>query len=623
MKQRTKLASILLSIISLFIVFNTIGQTKDDQIKKIEGYKKKDSIKVELLVDYCVANTFSNSKKNLDFAENAYAISNEINYTIGKIRALNCIGNYYYQQAIYDKATFYYTNALKISEKGSDFSNIVIGKSNLASIYNRTNQQEKALVLFKEADDILLKEGLENSQNRAAILTNIGGVYSSLGRHNEAIIYHKKTLELCEKLKIPFGIAIATVNIGEEYVNLKNYKKAESYLEKSKLISEKEGYDNFLGQIYKNLGIIYWQSNAKDKAIGFLEKAIAISEKINEQNELLKTTEILQQYYAENNDFKKAYETSLKALKLNKSVNGIEKQKSITEINTKYETEKKEIQIKSLQKDQKIAALKSEKQQNLMILLGLLFVILLSTIYVLFNRFKIKKQNEFLKEKLLEAEKTILAEKKASQSELKAFKSQMNPHFFYNALNTVQSYILSNDKKLAISYLSKFSSLTRSILEMTEKESISIEDEIKTLELYLDIEKARFNEDFEFNITTKNIEDIELTKIPAMFLQPYVENAIKHGLLHIEGTKKLDINFEIKNNTISISIEDNGIGREKSNALNAIKNKNHKSFATEAMQNRIDILNKTRLNSIRLEYIDKKNACDQTNGTIVKIEIPL
>jgi tetratricopeptide (TPR) repeat protein len=612
-----------LSIICFLATLTASCQSMQEQLKKIENYKAKDSIKVELLIDYCVANTFSNSEQNLKFSLQAYTISKEIKYRVGQIRALNCLGNYYYQQAIYDKATSYYTAALKISENSNDAQNTVIGKSNLASIYNRTNQQEKALLLFKEADAILIKEGLANSQNRAAILTNIGGVYSSLEKHKQAIEYHKKTLALCEKLKIPFGIAIATVNIGEEYVSLKNYSKAATYLEQSRIISEKEGYDNFLGQIYKNLGVIYWQNKDKNQAIAFLEKAVFVSEKINEQNELLKITQILNRYYAENNDFKKAYATSLKTLELNNNINGIEKQKSITEINTKYETEKKEIQIKSLKKDKEIASLTNEKQKNFLIIISLLFVSILFTVFVLFNRYKIKKQNESLKSKLEEAEKTILAEKKASLSELKAFKSQMNPHFFYNALNTIQSYILSNDKKLAISYLSKFSLLTRSILEMTEKESISVSEEIKTLALYLDIEKARFNEDFIYNITTANSEHLDMIQIPTLFLQPYVENAVKHGLLHKEGTKKLDIQFEIQSELLRITIDDNGIGRQKSAALNTIKNKHHTSFATNAMEHRIEILNKTKTNKITVQFVDKVNTAHQSIGPTVLIKIPL
>uniref|UniRef100_UPI00404A163A tetratricopeptide repeat-containing sensor histidine kinase n=1 Tax=Flavobacterium sp. TaxID=239 RepID=UPI00404A163A len=622
MNQNRILPKFIFILVFCYSVLS-LAQASPELLKKIQNHSNKDSVKVELLIDYCVANTFSNTEKNLEFANEAFTISKNIKYKTGQIRALNCLGNYYYQQAIYDKATNYYTNALKISESSNDISNIIIGKSNLASIYNRTNQQEKALVLFKEADSILIKAGLQNSQNRAAILTNIGGVYSSLKKHKEAIEYHKKTLSMCETMKIPFGIAIATLNIGEEFVNLKDYSKAAIYLEKSKKISEEHAYSNFLGPIYKNLGIIYWNKNQKKEAIASLEKAIIVSEKINGQNELLKATSILHGYYAENKDYKNAYLTSLKTLKVNNNVNGIEKQKAITEINTKYETQKKEIQIASLQKDKKIANLHNEKQQNLMLILVFLFFSILSTIYVLFNRYKIKQQNKLLREKLLEAEKTIEAEKKAYKSELKAFKSQMNPHFFYNALNTIQSYILSNDKKLAISYLSKFSVLTRSILEMTEKDYISIAEEIKTLELYLEIEKARFNDDFEFEINTKNITDLERLKIPTLFLQPYVENAVKHGLLHKTNEKKLNISFLLENKTLKINILDNGIGREKSAELNAIKNKKHKSFATEAMQNRIDILNRTRTNPITLNYIDLKNNLNQAIGTEVIIEIPM
>ena len=614
----------LTAAITCFLLTNSIFcQLMQEQLNKIKNYKYTDTVKVELLVDYCVANTFSNSKQNLTFALEAYQIAKKIKYKVGQIRALNCLGNYYYQQAIYDKAIYYYTTALKISETASDVQNIVIGKSNLASIYNRTNQQTKALALFKEADAILVKKGLANSQNRAAVLTNIGGVYSSLNRHNQAIEYHKKTLVLCEKLKILFGIAIATVNIGEEYVILKNYNKATIYLEQSQKISEREGYNDFLGQIYKNLGIIYWHNNVKERAIVFLEKAIVVSEKINEQNELLKITQILHKYYAETNNFKNAYRTSLKAFAVNKSINGIEKEKAVAEINTKYETQKNEVEIKALKLKTQIANLNNQKQHNFIVLLSFLFISMLVTIYVLFNRFKIKKQNEILKSKIVETEKILRAEKKAAQSELKAFKSQMNPHFFYNALNTIQSYILSNDKKLAINYLSKFSSLTRSILEMTERELISISDEIKTLELYLDIEKARFNNDFNFYIVTENSDDLDTIKIPTMLLQPYVENAVKHGLLHKQGDKELKITFKIENQIAYISIDDNGIGREKSNQLNAIKNKNHLSFATEAIEKRIDILNKTRNTAIKIKYIDKKNTVTVATGTIVLIEIPL
>ena len=246
---------------------------------------------------------------------------------------------------------------------------------------------------------------------------------------------------------------------------------------------------------------------------------------------------------------------------------------------------------------------------------GFVFLGLIYALYKLQIR-KLEKRNQLLLEK-------VNLEKNLNQSKLKAIKSQMNPHFFYNALNTIQSFILSNEKKQAVSYLSKFSNLTRTILEMTEKETISIAEEVKTLSLYLDIEKARFEEDFNYHILVDNEIDAENIKIPTMLLQPYVENAVKHGLLHKQGEKAVTIHFQKETEHIKISIDDNGIGRQKSTELNAIKNKNHNSFATEAMQNRVNLLNQYNQKNISIQYIDKTNLNNQPTGTSVVFEIPI
>ncbi|OWP77194.1 sensor histidine kinase [Flavobacterium oreochromis] len=248
----------------------------------------------------------------------------------------------------------------------------------------------------------------------------------------------------------------------------------------------------------------------------------------------------------------------------------------------------------------------------------LILIIFISLIYSFFKwqLAKIKKRNQLLLDK-------INLEKNVNQSKLKALKSQMNPHFFFNALNTLQSYIVANEKKEAIEYLSKFSNLTRTILEMTEKDWITIADEIKTLRLYLEIEKARFEEDFLFSIKRESALDIDTYKIPSMLLQPYVENAVKHGLLHKLGRKELQIHFTLQNNSLKILIDDNGIGRKKSHELNEIKNKKHQSFATNALQNRINLLNEYNQKNISIEIIDKLTEHQLPNGTLVIIQIPL
>ena len=255
-------------------------------------------------------------------------------------------------------------------------------------------------------------------------------------------------------------------------------------------------------------------------------------------------------------------------------------------------------------------------QNPFLLFFGVLAVLALLYSYYKFQISKINKQNQLALEK-------INLEKNVNQSKLKAIKSQMNPHFFYNALNTIQSFILSNDKKQAVNYLSKFSALTRTILEMSEKETLSVTDEIKTLTLYLDIEKARFEDDFNYQIICDNNLDTDNCTLPSMLLQPSVENAVKHGLLHKTGYKLVTIEFKIQNEFLNISIDDNGIGRLKSAELKATKNKNHLSFATKATQHRVDLLNSYNNKNIVMYYIDKFDQENRSLGTTVVFEIPL
>lgn len=227
----------------------------------------------------------------------------------------------------------------------------------------------------------------------------------------------------------------------------------------------------------------------------------------------------------------------------------------------------------------------------------------------------LKKQNILLTEK-------VALERNLHKSVLMSIRSQMNPHFFYNALNTIQSYIISDDKRNAAAYLSKFSKLTRTILEMTGKETVTLAEEINALKLYLDLEKVRFNNEMNYCVNVVNGLETDVVKIPSMIVQPYIENSIKHGLLHKNGEKLLRVDFLRKEDNLCIIIDDNGIGRKKSGELNKIRADKHTPFATEANMKRIEILNQGN-NNIGVVYTDKVDAFGHSNGTIVTITIPL
>lgn len=214
-------------------------------------------------------------------------------------------------------------------------------------------------------------------------------------------------------------------------------------------------------------------------------------------------------------------------------------------------------------------------------------------------------------------------EKELNKSVLKSIKSQMNPHFFYNALNTIQGYIFTNDKTSASNYLNKFSKLTRSILEMSDKDLVNLDEEIKSLDLYLSLEKMRFDGELEYTIIQDEKLINESVKLPPMLIQPHVENAVKHGLLHKAGNKSISISFELSGtNQLKIMVDDNGIGRKRSQELNAIKNQNHESFSTEANQTRIDLINKLRNTGAALHITDKMDSQNRPAGTLVTIVLP-
>lgn len=209
-------------------------------------------------------------------------------------------------------------------------------------------------------------------------------------------------------------------------------------------------------------------------------------------------------------------------------------------------------------------------------------------------------------------------------SQLSALKAQMNPHFMFNALNSIQEIILMNDKKQANMYLGKFADLMRITLDQSNKNAISLEDEIKSLKLYLELEALRFEEYFQYELHVADLLYTYNVHIPAMLIQPYVENAIKHGLMHKQGDKKLELFFSLYNDkTLLCVITDNGIGRKRSSEINQMREKKHTSFATGATQRRLELLNQGREQNITVSYVDLKDENGNCTGTKVLLYIPL
>ena len=231
---------------------------------------------------------------------------------------------------------------------------------------------------------------------------------------------------------------------------------------------------------------------------------------------------------------------------------------------------------------------------------------------VLFFRWRVRQEKE-------RAAERSEAQRRLARSEMRALRSQMNPHFIFNAINSIQHYVLTNEKELANKYLVKFSRLMRNILELSKEELISLKDELETARLYLEIESLRFNNAFEFNFDTDPALDASNVRMPPLLIQPFIENAIWHGLLLKDGPKRLNIIIRGGEGFVEIIIDDNGIGREMAGKFQNEEFR-RKSFGFEITKERLEQLRLANGVAIYFEVKDKFEV-GSAAGTQVRITI--
>jgi LytS/YehU family sensor histidine kinase len=214
------------------------------------------------------------------------------------------------------------------------------------------------------------------------------------------------------------------------------------------------------------------------------------------------------------------------------------------------------------------------------------------------------------------------SEKRMVESELKALRSQMNPHFTFNTLNAIQLAVETSDRLVASKYIGDFAVLIRKVLENSKHSSISLEEEISMLKLYIELEQFRFSNKFLFEIIVEEDLDLNFIRIPAMVIQPFVENAILHGLAPKEGEGKLTLKLYEKEDAIHCVIEDNGVGRERAMEIKKLKKFSHKSMAMEITEERMDLYNKGLNDAFSIKIIDLKDDNNIPQGTRLELEFP-
>jgi len=292
---------------------------------------------------------------------------------------------------------------------------------------------------------------------------------------------------------------------------------------------------------------------------------------------------------------------------------------------SKTETDKAKVSIALLDKDNRL------KQQKLNFLLISLAGFLLLSFFVL-RYFSLKRKSEAHRNALLKNEMQIQKleneRKQASlqhhvtELEMEALRAQMNPHFIFNCLNAINHFVLKNDTEAASDYLTKFSRLIRMVLQNSSKKNISLADELTTLKLYIELEQFRFKNHFDFNIIIDEDIDTESLMMPPLLLQPFVENAIWHGLMPKEKEGKLTIEIAGEKGMLSCIVTDNGIGRQNA-ALNHKPSTNKKSMGMQITASRLKMMDEEKAKGTLLNIIDMKDGHGIAIGTKVIVKIPV
>jgi LytS/YehU family sensor histidine kinase len=347
------------------------------------------------------------------------------------------------------------------------------------------------------------------------------------------------------------------------------------------------------------------QNSQFEEAQHNLNKGLEIAKKYNLLSEMEEAYSFLADLWEFKDDFKKSKEFFLEAASVEEIISNDRNRRYLADLISRSETEKKNSQIEVLAKENEIINLKLRRNQNTLLIGALLLALFTLMLYILYRQAQLKSDK-----KMLTLEQTML-------------RSQMNPHFLFNSLNSIKLYIINNEKKNAVHYLNKFSKLVRKILEASSLKEIPLAEELETVELYMNIENIRFSNEIQFKIIVDEGIDPHIVKIPSLILQPFLENALWHGLSSKDGDKSILLQISRKKDGyIDISITDNGVGREVAEKLKESKVLKRKSVGINITKERLENFSKDYQNTFKLEIVDLFNTLGAASGTKVILHIP-
>jgi len=512
----------------------------------------------------------------------------------------------------YKKSIEVLYEALKIMQQLNDHKTIGDIYKSIARIYRRQNNYDKAIEFYKKSSEVYKKA--DYNRGSIDVLYKLSNTYSEINDSTNANIYILKTEDIIDSMsdneKMSNQIFINTL-LSKIYLAKGNSNLAIVYLTKNIEPLKKAGIKSEVGFVYNSLSDIYFKTKQYKKALFYAEEAQEIHTTTKHYWGLNKGYQRLYNLYKQVGNTRKALEMHELFTITNDSIKRKEDEKHVLEAELKYQFEKKELIAKAAN-DKKISDLnllaerKNAKKNMLLSILGGILLLLIAGSSFIYYYFR---------------QKSIIQEQKSNLLKQKLLLSQMNPHFIFNSLNAIQNYIFKKNALQAGIYLSQFAEMIRMILEFSRKDYVTLEAELRFLEHYLKLQQLRFDNKFDYNLIIDKEIDTETTLLPPMMAQPFIENAIEHGIFYKAGKGNINVTFNKNNKELEYVIEDDGIGLNASKKLRSYSEPKHESLAMTITSERMQALYNDIKKEPIIELIDKKDLDLNTTGVKVKFSV--
>jgi tetratricopeptide (TPR) repeat protein len=635
----------------------------DSLIKNLDNHTAIDSVRAQLLLDIAVKLRRVNPKEAITYYDSAYRVAEQSAVPLIQTRANNGIAICYGMMGDYPSAIDYFHRTLTLSKQVSDFVRLADGYNGLGIVYKRLGDYPQSLVYYTQA--LALYDSIQDQMGLAAAHENVGVLYDLMKEPDKAMAYYQSAIAIYEKENKPTQVLTAKSNIGVLYVGEKRYDEAlKIFRDNLRIYDSLQRPANAIVAATDIAHVYILQgkhAEANELLLRYLEQARALSMKQEEAdiyNNLFEVALARQQYdlalhYARNYlemakvlDAKKFFSTGYSMLsrvyeqrgEWRNALSAYKEHKawsdSVFNEDNARAFKAQEVKVEVLEKNKQLAEQtlrleflqkQVEQETRQKWLLAMVSLLLLISGILVYQKFSVRRR---MNQELTAKNEQIMKQKAHIeemnyQLENRMLRAQINPHFIFNSLSSIQHFITADEKHAALKYLTKFSHLLRQVLESSITGNVLLKEELKLLTMYLELEALRFDHGFTFSIEVDDRINPEEVEIPTMILQPLIENAVLHGLLPKPDNRTLRIVFKADNDAMEITIEDNGIGRAAAAERQHGRQKENPSRGISVTEQRLASLRTKYGWKTELQYRDLIDASGNSAGTCAILRLPI